>query len=1387
MKTETGLEAEVPSQHKGATVNMQESASDGKMAKQENKAHDDHKDTEDTSERTTPGKSPRSPQKGSKRSKTFPFKVTLLDSSDYEDNIEKLCKGQLLLDMVCEHLKLLEKDYFGLTFSDSDSQKNWLDPSKEIKKQMRNSPWHFTFAVKFYPPDPSQLIEDITRYYLCLQLRNDIISGRLPCSFVTHALLGSYTIQAELGDYDQDDHGLEYVSDFRFAPNQTRELEERVMELHKTYRGMTPAEAEINFLENAKKLSMYGVDLHHAKDSEGIEIMLGVCANGLLIYRDRLRINRFAWPKILKISYKRSNFYIKIRPGEYEQFESTIGFKLPNHRAAKKLWKVCIEHHTFFRLVSPEPPPKGFLVMGSKFRYSGRTQAQTRQASVLIDRPAPHFERSTSKRYLLSRSLDGEFSRPVSTLGEIHDGLSQKSESDQHHCLSADEGEPDLSLDQDQDQDQSRSEEMVMTPTRKKDIKFLDKSEDVLLKHQASINELKRALREPSSKLMNREKRLSATSPSETPEKKAVLATCQEAEPVNSLCVEGFIQKTLVTSPEGSEEWVLIEKPDASQPHFAMEEKERNKSNVSSPLLVVELLPRKKREAEKQREIPKMKHIELMGEDGEEMQLQMETFACPNVSKKSTESNKRREGDKSEPPSVAETRSETEKTSDVADEHAPRIVRREKRPQSLNLGMSRDFVYESEAKSSNITQDSVESDEDNNTELIEDAVVCHPEDFTSTTDAWSPSMTKKLNHPVDSGAPLEERGFDKVTEKDLQISSQGAARSDDARKFVEGQKKTSIEIKIMNTEDKQENQDSVNGPGNDELKIVKTDVRFEVMKVIMIDNSDNNEEPENVEEQRMEELGLERKISNIEPDKTKAIQTAKELRKTGSRLTGHTRTDITRIVPLKPERAKSQGYKDDIDIGQDSELMTRSFKRYSMNESFERHFDPSKFESRYSSTSSSNLTISPVKVKSSNRESSLATVDHNVSGSSEQKTLSDITGSSEEGVMQDEETTKHTSGVVHGEFLLPIEGVFDVQPRTPVHQKNAPPTPPVKTKKARESVLILRNSRNFGKDLVFEDKMSSPESLSATSTHEDTQDDVKQRSASTLEDDGSHELAGLKDTLLTIERKCSSMTVSSASSLEAEVDFTTVMDFHSEMEEFSRGMADLGEKDQQVDMEGEGFGEIPGVHHMDWRVASPGRERLLEGRAHQDLEPPPIAKKDPSAVSAAQKLRRGEVLPNSNGSEVHHAVEHDSDHPPPEENMTNCNQTKAPSTDVTQPQKVDSKQEESRVKEAKENGSPVRVNSLERDFVASPLTVTTENVTSATTTQVTKTVKGGYAETRIEKRIIITGDEDVDQHQALAMAIQEAKQQHPDMLVTKAVVVRETDTSFQDKQRRSES
>ncbi|XP_069582135.1 band 4.1-like protein 2 isoform X9 [Ranitomeya imitator] len=447
------------------------------------------------------------PSKAPKKVKTVPCKVMLLDKTEYSCDIEKRAKGQSLFVKVCEHLNLLETDYFGLIYNNAE-QKNWLDPAKEIKRQIRNSPWQFVFNVKFYPPDPSQLTEDITRYYLCLQLRQDVASGRLPCSFVTHALLGSLTLQAEVGDYDADEHSADYISDFQFAPNQTKELEDKLVELHKTHRGLTPAQADAVFLENAKKLSMYGVDLHHAKDSEGVDIMLGVCANGLLIYKDRLRINRFAWPKILKISYKRSNFFIKVRPGELEQFESTIGFKLPNHRAAKRLWKVCVEHHTFYRLSSTEQPPKArFLTLGSKFRYSGRTQAQTREASTRIDRPAPSFERTASKR--MSRSLDGAPIGSITDQSLLRDASVSAGDSGVDGLMSgllattreaqdgiSAPGAPSVFTNDTKSKSLRMQGENIYVRHSNLMLEDLDKSQDEILRHQASISELKRTFME---------------------------------------------------------------------------------------------------------------------------------------------------------------------------------------------------------------------------------------------------------------------------------------------------------------------------------------------------------------------------------------------------------------------------------------------------------------------------------------------------------------------------------------------------------------------------------------------------------------------------------------------------------------------------------------------------------------------------------------------------------------------------------------------------------------------------------------------------------------------------------------------------------------------------
>ncbi|XP_027517157.1 protein 4.1 isoform X13 [Corapipo altera] len=483
-------------------------------------------------------------QKAVKRHRNMYCKVILLDDTIFECAVDKHAKGQELLKKVCDHLNLLEEDYFGLAIWDTPTSRTWLDPAKEIKKQVHGGPWDFTFNVKFYPPDPAQLTEDITRYYLCLQLRQDILTGRLPCSFATLALLGSYTVQSELGDYDPELHGPDYITEFKLAPNQTKELEEKVVELHKTYRSMTPAQADLEFLENAKKLSMYGVDLHQAKDLEGVDITLGVCSSGLLVYKDKLRINRFPWPKVLKISYKRSSFFIKIRPGEQEQYESTIGFKLPSYRAAKKLWKVCVEHHTFFRLTSTEAIPKSrFLALGSKFRYSGRTQAQTRQASALIDRPAPQFERTASKR--ASRSLDGAVAvitperspRPTSApaIAQSHPAEPAPAKPDVKDVATSKIGKETAKADVRREEfppEKAKAEPADASKKRSKRLdgeniyirhsnlmlEDLDKPQEEIKKHHANISELKKNFMEsvPEPRPSEWDKRLSTHSPFRT-------------------------------------------------------------------------------------------------------------------------------------------------------------------------------------------------------------------------------------------------------------------------------------------------------------------------------------------------------------------------------------------------------------------------------------------------------------------------------------------------------------------------------------------------------------------------------------------------------------------------------------------------------------------------------------------------------------------------------------------------------------------------------------------------------------------------------------------------------------------------------------------------------
>ncbi|XP_064474438.1 band 4.1-like protein 4 [Ornithodoros turicata] len=333
--------------------------------------------------------------------KSYHCKVVLLDETELIQEIQNTSRGQHLLDVVYKHLNLLETAFFGLRFIDDSGQPHWLDATKKIHKQMKGvSTFTFYFGVKFYASDPCKLLEEITRYQFFLQVKQDIYHGRLPVSFDLAAELFACAVQSELGDYDPRRHHADYVSEFRFLTNQTSELEEKVMELHRGLKGQVPATAEINFLDKVKWLDMYGVDLHPVIGEDNTEYFLGLTPSGVVVLRNKGKVGNYYWPRITKVYYKGCYFMLQVRDKAND--ESTYGFELPTKQACKHLWKCCVDHHSFFRLAqsSSNPLASGKLFgLGGKFRLSGRRQRPNPVGLSVQPRPQPVFTRVPSKRY----------------------------------------------------------------------------------------------------------------------------------------------------------------------------------------------------------------------------------------------------------------------------------------------------------------------------------------------------------------------------------------------------------------------------------------------------------------------------------------------------------------------------------------------------------------------------------------------------------------------------------------------------------------------------------------------------------------------------------------------------------------------------------------------------------------------------------------------------------------------------------------------------------------------------------------------------------------------------------------------------------------------------
>ncbi|KAL0268614.1 UNVERIFIED_CONTAM: hypothetical protein PYX00_010476 [Menopon gallinae] len=374
-----------------------------------------------------------SEQAKERRHKTISAIVLFLDETQHTFHIDKNAKGQVLLDAVFLHLELIEKDYFGLQYCDNGNSSacqnpdvmRWLDPTKPLKKQIRSN--HFYFRVKFYVTDPSKLQEEYTRYHFYLQVRKDIMTGRLTAPNSAACLLASYTVQSELGDYNPDEHKTGYLSSLPLIPGQTEDMERKICELHKLHKGQTPADAEYNFLEHAKRLEMYGVDLHKARDSSNKEIQLGVTSVGLVVFQNGIKINTFSWSKIVKISFKRKQFFVQLRREPSENYDTLLGFNMVSYRSCKSLWKCCVEHHTFFRLHSPHLRSKRFPLglgfgIGSRFSYSGKTEFQTVEEGKHRAKFERNFIRSPSRRIVRTNiPTADEKLKPSSRTTRSHD------------------------------------------------------------------------------------------------------------------------------------------------------------------------------------------------------------------------------------------------------------------------------------------------------------------------------------------------------------------------------------------------------------------------------------------------------------------------------------------------------------------------------------------------------------------------------------------------------------------------------------------------------------------------------------------------------------------------------------------------------------------------------------------------------------------------------------------------------------------------------------------------------------------------------------------------------------------------------------------------------
>uniref|UniRef100_A0A8R1DLT9 Moesin/ezrin/radixin homolog 1 n=2 Tax=Caenorhabditis japonica TaxID=281687 RepID=A0A8R1DLT9_CAEJA len=360
---------------------------------------------------------PRNPHQNQNQDASFDTKkfvqckVLLLDGAHLNIVVSRNAIGNELYEEVFYSLDLEERDYFGLQYTDQFNVQHWLDPTKKVAKQVAiGPPFTLRFRVKFFTSEPSSnLKEELTRYQFFLQIKQDIAAGRLQCPHPLAIELAALTLQSELGDYNPVEHTALFISEFRFHPEQDEKMEIEILDRYKACRGQTPAQAELNYLNKARWIEMYGVDMHTVEGRDGNTYRLGLTPQGMLVFDGPQKIGLFLWERLQKLDFKNKKITLVVEEDADQSNNGqiqlhTFVFHLTSEKAAKHFWKCAIEQHAFFRLKSrPIHSNKKiqFFRLGSTFKYRGRTEYETihKERARLSRRQSCSFERRPSQRY----------------------------------------------------------------------------------------------------------------------------------------------------------------------------------------------------------------------------------------------------------------------------------------------------------------------------------------------------------------------------------------------------------------------------------------------------------------------------------------------------------------------------------------------------------------------------------------------------------------------------------------------------------------------------------------------------------------------------------------------------------------------------------------------------------------------------------------------------------------------------------------------------------------------------------------------------------------------------------------------------------------------------